>query len=137
MAGEQHPQPLGARLLEVFHSYTHRLIRTLAAFAGIERDALAEYLIPHHLCAIVYSAGRGEFVLGGLQAVFETALDRFLDAFVTGEARCPLDPGCRNGGGACMACLHLGEPSCRFYNGSLDRAALFGPTGLFRGADGA
>jgi polyhydroxyalkanoate synthesis regulator phasin len=137
MAGEQHPQALGARLLEVLHSYTHRLIRTLAAFAGIERDALAEYLIPHHLCAIVYSAGRGEFVLGGLQAVFETALDRFLDAFVTGEARCPLDPGCRNGGGACMACLHLGEPSCRFYNGSLDRAALFGPAGLFRGPDGA
>jgi len=137
MAGEQHPQALGARLLEVLHSYTHRLIRTLAAFAGIERDALAEYLIPHHLCAIVYSAGRGEFVLGGLQAVFETALDRFLDAFVTGESRCPLDPGCRNGGGACMACLHLGEPSCRFYNGSLDRAALFGPTGLLRGAGGA
>jgi hypothetical protein len=135
VAGEQQPQELGARLLEVLHSYTHRLIRTLAAFAGIERDALAEYLVPHHLCAIVYAAGRGEFVLGGLQAVFETALDRFLTALVTGEARCPLDPGCRNGGGACMACLHLGEPSCRFYNGHLDRAALFGPAGFLRGAE--
>lgn len=136
-AGEQHPQPLGAHLLDVLHSYTHRLIRTLAAFAGIERDALAEYLVPHHLCAIVYAAGRSEFVLGGLQAVFETALDRFLDAVVTGEVRCPLDPGCRNGGGACMACLHLGEPSCRFYNGFLDRASLFGPGGFLRGGAGA
>ncbi len=133
-AGEQHPQALGEQLLTVLHSYTHRLIRNLAAFAGIERDALAEYLVPHHLCAIVYSAARGEFVLGGLQAVFETALDGFLTAFVTGEARCPLDPGCRSGGGACMACLHLGEPSCRFYNRYLDRLALFGPDGFLRGA---
>jgi hypothetical protein len=135
-AAEREPQPLGDALVTLIHSYTHRLIRTLAAFAGIERDALAEYLVPHHLGAIIYASSRGDFVLGGLQAVFETALHRFLDAVVTGEIRCPLDPGCRSGGGACMACLHLGEPSCRWYNRYLDRGAIFGPGGFLHGAIG-
>lgn len=129
------PQPLGSDLLRLVHSYSHRIIRTLAAFAGIERDALAEYLLPSHLAIIVYAAARGEFVLGGLQAVFETALDRFLESFLNTETRCPLDPGCRSGGGACVACLHLGEPSCRWYNHFLNRSTLFYEGGYLRPAD--
>jgi len=128
-------QPLGGDVLTLLHSYAHRTIRRLAAFAGIERDALAEYLLPHHLGFVVYAASRGEFVLGGLQAVYETCLNRFLDDFVSGESRCALDPGCRSGGGACMACLHLGEPSCRWFNRFLDRSHLFGPRGFLRAAD--
>lgn len=127
-------QDLGGGILTLLHSYAHRTIRRLAAFSGIERDGLAEYLVPHHLGFIVYAASRGDFVLGGLQALFETSLHRFLADFVTGESRCPLDPGCRSGGGACMACLHLGEPSCRWFNRFLDRAALFGERGFLRGA---
>ena len=45
-------------LLALIHSFAHRTIRRLAAFAGIERDALAEYLLPHHLAFIVYAASR-------------------------------------------------------------------------------
>jgi hypothetical protein len=123
-------QPLGGDLLTLIHSYAHRTVRRIAAFAGIERDGLAEYLLPHHLCFVVYAASRGDFVLGGLQAVFETSLNRFLDDFLDGEWRCPLDPGCRSGGGACMACLHLGEPSCRWFNRFLDRSTLFGERGF-------
>jgi len=126
-------QPLGCDLLTLLHSYAHRTIRRLAAFAGIERDGLAEYLLPHHLGFIVYAASRGDFVLGGLQAVFETSLHRFLADFVSGESRCALDPGCRSGGGACMACLHLGEPSCRWFNRFLNRSALFGEHGFLVG----
>lgn len=127
-------QPLGGTLLTLLHSYSHRLVRTLAATAGIERDSLAEYLLPHHLSFIVYASARSEFVMGGLQAVFETSLDRVLDSFLNGETRCPLDPGCRSGGGACMACLHLGEPSCRWFNRFLDRASLFERHGFLRGS---
>jgi hypothetical protein len=122
-------QALGGDVLTLLHSYAHRTIRRLAAFAGIERDGLAEYLLPHHLCFVVYAASRGDFVLGGLQAVFETSLNRFLEDFLTAESRCALDPGCRSGGGACMACLHLGEPSCRWFNRFLDRSSLFGDHG--------
>jgi hypothetical protein len=134
-AAANDPQPLGGELLTLVHSYSHRVIRTLAAFAGIERDALAEYLIPNHLAVIVYAAARGDFVLGGLQSVFETGLDRFLDSFLNTETRCPLDPGCRSGGGACVACLHLGEPSCRWYNRFLDRSSLFYTDGFLRPSD--
>jgi hypothetical protein len=123
-------QPLGGDLLRLVHSYAHRTIRRLAAFSGIERDALAEYLLPHSLGFIVYAASRGDFVLGGLQAVFETTLHRFMADLVEGETRCPLDPGCRSGGGACMACIHLGEPSCRWFNRFLDRSELFGQNGF-------
>ena len=129
-ATQEHYQPLGGDLLSLVHSYAHRTIRRLAAFAGIERDGLAEYLLPHHLAFVVYAASRGDFVLGGLQAVFETSLHRFLADLVEGESRCALDPGCRSGGGACMACLHLGEPSCRWFNRFLDRSELFGQHGF-------
>jgi hypothetical protein len=134
-ATEENYQALGGDILTLLHSYAHRTIRRLAAFAGIERDALAEYLLPHHLAFVVYAASRGDFVLGGLQAVFETSLDRFLADLVSGESRCALDPGCRSGGGACMACLHLGEPSCRWFNRFLNRAHLFGERGYLSGAD--
>jgi hypothetical protein len=127
---EQQPHPVGAAVSTLLHSYAHRLIRLLAVVAGVEREGLAEYLLPHHLSVIVYASGRGQFVLGALQAMFETGLHRLLDAVVHGESRCPLDPGCRAGGGACMACLHLGEPSCRWFNRFLDRDVLFGRQGF-------
>lgn len=123
---------LGEDVLNLVHSIAHRSIRHLAAFAGIERNGLAEYLLPRHLCFIVYAASRGDFVLGGLQAVFETELADYLDEAVFGESRCPLDPGCKSGGGACMACLHLGEPSCRWFNRHLSRDYLFGENGFLR-----
>lgn len=123
---------VGADLLRLVHTYAHRFIRQAAVFSGIERDALSEYLVPGHLGFFVYAAARGDFVLGGMQAVFESNLDELLDAFVDAEHRCPLDPGCGRGSGACSACVHLGEPSCRFFNRFLDRGVLFGPGGYLR-----
>jgi hypothetical protein len=108
------------------HSYCHRFIRVAAVHTGVERTSLSELLVSHHAAFFVYAAARGDFVLGGLQAVFEGELHRLLHEFVDGEHRCALDPGCAQAGGACMACLHLGEPSCRLFNQSLDRATLTG-----------
>jgi hypothetical protein len=119
----------GRVLATLVHSYCHRAMRRLSPIAGVERESLAEYLFPHLLAFAIYAAPRGEFVLGGLQAVFETSLHEFLRELVHGERRCPLDPACRSQTGACMACLHLGEPSCRWYNTLLDRSVLFGPEG--------
>jgi hypothetical protein len=131
---EQAGQPLGIAVATLVHSYAHRLLRTIGVTAGVERESLAEYLLPHHLSFIIYAAARGEFVLGGLQALFETGLHTVLERFAYGEKRCPLDPACSSGGGACMACLHLGEPSCRWFNRRLDRAALFGARGYMADA---
>lgn len=101
----------------------------ISSFAGIDRDALAEYLIPAHLAFIIYARSTSDFVLGGLQALYENDLHNSLGEFVRAEGRCPLDPGCLHSGGACMACLHVGEPSCRHFNRFLTREVLLGPDG--------
>jgi len=119
----------GSDLLTLVHSYAHRFIRQTGVYAGIDRDALAEYLAPLHLGFFIYAAARGDFVLGGLQAVFETELNNLVSVIVDGEHRCALDPGCARGAGACLACLHVGEPSCRHFNTYLDRKCLFGQAG--------
>lgn len=132
--GDEPPTPTaGSDLFTLVHSYAHRFMRQAAVFAGIDRDALSEYLMPANLGFFVYAAARGDFVLGGLQAVFETDLDQLLGQVSGAEWRCPLDPGCSRGAGACSACLHVGEPSCRAFNSYLDRRVLFGPTGFLHG----
>ncbi len=128
-AGASATPTVGENVLRLVHSYAHRFIRRASVFAGIDRNALSELLIPHHLSFIVYAAARGDFVLGGLQAVFETELHNLLREVVLSDHRCALDPGCTHGGGACMACLHIGEPSCRYFNQFLDRGCLFGVEG--------
>ena len=126
---EPNVQSAGVDSLVLVHSFAHRLMRRLAVFAGIDRNALSELVVPHHLGFFVYAAARGDFVLGGLQAVFEGELHRVIDDFVSGDTRCPLDPGCAREKAACMACLHVGEPSCRYFNRFVSRSTLFGPSG--------
>ncbi len=121
----------GGALVKLVHTYAHRLIRQASVVAGIDRDALSEYLVPRHLGFFLFAASRGGFVLGGLQAVMEQDLHTLLGAMVSAEHRCPLDPGCAFGGSACAACVHLGETSCRRFNTDLDRSVLFGPDGYF------
>ncbi|MBG9887299.1 hypothetical protein ABE10_12340 [Bacillus toyonensis] len=125
-------QTPGSAVLTLLHTYAHRFIRQLAVLAGVDRESLAEYLVPQHLGVFIYATPRGQFVLGGLQSVFETDLDRLLDLQVDAETRCPLDPGCDRSTGACLACLLIGEPSCSHYNKFLDRKTLFGSNGYLR-----
>lgn len=123
---------VGSALLTLVHSYSHRFVRRAAVFSGIDRNSLSELLVPEHLAFFIYATPRGDFVLGGLQAVFESELHNLLEDVITGDPRCPLDPGCSLAGSACMACLHLGEPSCRFFNQYLARSTLFGSRGYLR-----
>jgi hypothetical protein len=120
------PPTAGSTLLTLIHSYSHWFIRQIAVHAGIERTSLSEFLVPQHCGFFIYAASRGDFVLGGLQAVYETQLDSFLLELANSDFRCPLDPGCRRVSAACVACLHLGEPSCRYYNSYLSRQTLTG-----------
>ncbi|MFF0775889.1 hypothetical protein ACFYUK_43855 [Nonomuraea wenchangensis] len=119
----------GQDLLTLVHSYAHRTVRQLAVFAGVDREGLGEYLVPRHGVFFIFAATRGDFVLGGLQAVFENDLHHFLGTLVTAESRCPLDPACGRNGGACHACMHLGEPTCDYFNRFLDRKVLFDRSG--------
>lgn len=122
---------VGSDVLTLVHSLSHRFIRRAAVHAGVDRNSLSEFLVPIHLGFFVFAAARGGFVLGGLQALFETELDQLLDEVVFAEHRCALDPGCNRTGSACAACLHLGEPSCRYFNRYLGRGYLHGGQGYF------
>jgi len=119
----------GTKLLTMIHSYAHFFIRKLAVHSGVELNSISEFLIPQHCSFFVYAASRGDFVLGGLQAVFESDLHTFLRDLAQSDLRCALDPGCKRAGGACVACLHLGEPSCRYFNRYLGRETLMGDLG--------
>ena len=125
------PNEATNKVIELIHSYSHAFIKRASVFAGIDRNALSEVVLPMGLSFFVYAAARGDFVLGGLQALFESDLDQLLDGMVDDEHRCALDPGCEDSGAACAVCLHLGEPSCRMFNTKLSRRALAGGSGYF------
>ena len=131
MSPMDRPNDTTEKVVELVHSYSHALIKRAAVFAGIDRNALSEVVLPMGLSFFVYAAARGDFVLGGLQALFESDLDQLLDGLVDDEHRCALDPGCEDTGAACAVCLHLGEPSCRMFNTKLSRRALAGGSGYF------
>ncbi len=123
---------VGSAVLTLIHSFSHRIVRRAAVFAGLDRNSLSEFLVPLHLGFFVFAAPRGGFVLGGLQALFENELHQLLEEVAYSEHRCALDPGCEHAGASCAACLHLGEPSCRWFNRFLDRRMLFGRTGYLQ-----
>jgi hypothetical protein len=118
-------------VLRLVHSYSHAFIRRATLYAGIDRNSLSELVLPLMLGFFVYAPAKGDFVLGGLQALFETELHSLLLALLSDEQRCALDPGCQDNGAACAVCLHLGEPSCRLFNTMLSRHVLSGPQGYF------
>ena len=125
--------PVKEEIERLIHSYSHCMIRQASFYAGIDRNALSELLFPVALTFVTFATPRGDFVLGGLQAMFEHDLHTVLNQVVHNDSRCPLDPGCaaNPSGAACAVCLHLGEPSCRLYNTKLDREILFGQRGYF------
>lgn len=125
------PNEVTRRVTELVHSFSHAFIKRAAVYAGIERTALSELILPTAFSFFVYAAARGSFVLGGLQALLESELHVVLDGLVDDEHRCALDPGCEETGSACAVCLHLGEPSCPMFNTVLARKALAGGDGYF------
>lgn len=130
---EDSGNPAGHDLITLIHTMSHRVMRKVTVLAGLEPTSVSELIVPLHLGFFVYAAARGDFVLGGLQAVFETELETLLSRVVNDEHRCQLDPGCAAEGGACHACIHAGEPSCRLFNSQLDRSSLFGASGYLAG----
>lgn len=131
MTPMEQPNRTTRLVIELVHSVSHAFIRRAAVYAGIERSALAELILPTAFSFFVYAAPRGNFVLGGLQALFESELHLLLDGLVNDEHRCALDPGCEDNGAACAVCLHLGEPSCHMFNTALSRKVLAGGNGYY------
>lgn len=131
MSPMDQPNQITKRVIELVHSISHAFIKRATVYAGIEKSSLSELILPTAFSFFVFAAPRGNFVLGGLQALFESELHLLINGMVEDEHRCALDPGCEDTGAACAVCLHLGEPSCQMFNTSLSRKALAGGFGYF------
>jgi hypothetical protein len=109
----------------LLHTLSHLCVRQAALLCGLDRTSLSEYLMPKALTLAIYCNHRFGATIGALTALFEQSLAEWLNT-VRDTRRCVYDPVCHDHEGACHACAHLAETSCRFFNLNLNRAFLFG-----------
>jgi hypothetical protein len=109
----------------LLHTLSHLCVRQAAILCGLDRTSLSEYLMPRALTLAIYSNHRFGATIGALTALFEQSLAEWLNT-MRDTRRCVYDPVCHDHEGACHACAHLSETSCRFFNLNLNRAFLFG-----------
>lgn len=109
----------------LLHMLSHLCVRQAALLCGLDRTSLSEYLMPKALTLAIYCNHRFGATIGALTALFEQSLAEWLNT-VRDTRRCVYDPVCHDHEGACHACAHLAETSCRFFNLNLNGAFLFG-----------
>lgn len=120
-----HPQ---ARMVfGLVHTLSHAALRHAGLLCGLDPTSLAEYVLPRALSLAIYSNQSFGATIGALTALFEQSLEDWLGRVVA-TRRCLYDPVCAVDGGACHACAHASETSCRFFNVNLGRQFLFGGT---------
>jgi hypothetical protein len=110
----------------LIHTMSHLFLRQAALLCGLERESLAEYVLPKALTFAIYANHRFGATIGALSSLFEQSLPEWLGQISLGTRRCIYDPVCASQGGSCHACAHLAEISCRFFNLNLARPFLFG-----------
>ena len=109
----------------LLHTLSHLIVRQAGLLCGLDRTSLSEYLLPRALTIFLYCNHRFGATIGSLTSLFEQTLVEWLAAIRNAD-RCVYDPVCKERDGACHACLHLAETSCRYFNLNLGRAFLFG-----------
>lgn len=109
----------------LLHTLSHLALRRAALLCGLESTSLSEYVLPKTLTCALYSNHRFGATIGALSALFEQSLSEWLSE-IRHHRMCVYDPVCIERGGACHACSHLAETSCRFFNLNLGRPFLFG-----------
>lgn len=121
--GAIHPQ---ARMVfGLMHTLSHAALRHAGLLCGLDPTSLAEYVLPRTLSLAIYSNQSFGATIGALTALFEQSMDDWLGRIVD-TRRCLYDPVCSADNGACHACAHASETSCRFFNVNLGRQFLFG-----------
>ena len=109
----------------LLHTLSHFLLRQASLLCGLEATSLSEYLLPRAMTLAIYCPHHAGATIGAVSALFEQSLVDWLNRCLT-TRRCVYDPVCGEAGGACHACSHASETSCRFFNVNLGRQFLFG-----------
>jgi len=109
----------------LLHTLSHFLLRQASLLCGLEATSLSEYLLPRAMTLAIYCPHHAGATIGAVSALFEQSLVDWLNRCLT-TRRCVYDPVCGEAGGACHACSHASETSCRFFNVNLGRQFLYG-----------
>lgn len=117
--------PQARMVFGLLHTMSHAALKHAGLLCGLDPTSLAEYVLPRALSLAIYSNQSFGATIGALTALFEQSLEDWL-ARVVETRRCLYDPVCEDNGGACHACSHASETSCRFFNSNLGRQFLFG-----------
>lgn len=121
----------------LLHTFSHALIKELAAYSGYSTTALKERIYCNDVMqgVLIYTAsGDSEGSLGGL--IEQADPEKLYPIFIRAMERmmyCSSDPNCSEGqfkyhstanGAACHSCSYVSETSCEWGNQLLDRRLL-------------
>lgn len=109
----------------LLHTFAHLCVRQAAVLCGLDMTSISEYILPRALTVSIYCNHRFGATIGALTALYQQSFTEWLQS-VQSQSQCIYDPVCRDRDGACHACAHLSETSCRYFNLNLNRAFLFG-----------
>jgi hypothetical protein len=107
------------------HAYSHLLMHALAYHSSYSSNSVAEYLLERHASTLVYVAKYTSFNLGGLAALAEQHLQRWVETATSSAWSCVHDPVCLSERGGCHKCLAVAF-GCERFNRGLDRSYLVG-----------
>lgn len=120
------PEPeAAAPLRRVTHAFSHILVHALASHSSYSSNSVAEYLLERQASTLVYVAKYTSFNLGGLAALAEQHLQRWIEAATDNAWSCVHDPVCLSERGGCHKCLAVAF-GCERFNKGLDRGYLVG-----------
>jgi hypothetical protein len=120
------PQSAAATAIRrVTHAYSHLLMHALAYHSSYSSNSVAEYLLERQASTLVYVAKYTSFNLGGLTALAEQHLQRWVESAAEGAWSCVHDPVCLSERGGCHKCLAVAF-GCERFNLGLDRGYLVG-----------
>jgi hypothetical protein len=107
------------------HAYSHLLMHALASHSSYSSNSVSEYLMERQASTLVYVAKYTSFNLGGLAALAEQHLQRWLESAEAAAWTCVHDPVCLTERGGCHKCLAVAF-GCERFNRGLDRGYLVG-----------
>ncbi len=120
------PRPEAAvAIRRVTHAYSHLLMHALAYHSSYSSNSVAEYLLERQASTLIYVAKYTSFNLGGLTALAEQHLQRWVESAADSAWSCVHDPICLSELGGCHKCLAVAF-GCERFNIGLDRGYLVG-----------
>ena len=119
------PSSAAVAIRRVTHAYSHLLMHALAYHSSYSSNSVAEYLLERQASALVYVAKYTSFNLGGLAALAEQHLRRWIESATGSAWSCVHDPVCLSERGGCHKCLAVAF-GCERFNKGLDRGYLVG-----------